>query len=235
MRELLYVPIIHSESDLGSLGAAIDKRSASLYGEKRWAEHKETVAMFWRSVADYLLSLDAASLKIYQDGLAANGELGGRIVEEAAKRGSMNHQVIWQLLSKGAEARKTEDASLLMEELRLAREESGAASIPNPGDLSFSKACLMEKRDRFIARTIDETLKQGETAVLFIGAYHNVHLYLPRDITVEYLKEQERVKAYFEELISGGKGRRFQELARYLACPTADIAEPGRDRARQST
>jgi len=221
VRELLYVPIIHSESDLGSLGAAIDKRSASLYGEKRWAEHKETVTKFWRSVADYLLSLDAAGLKIYQDGLAADGELARRIVEEAAKRGSMNHQVILQLLNKGAEVRKTEDASLLIEELRLAREESGAANIPNPGDLSFSKACLTEERDRFIAKTIDETLKLGEKAVLFIGAYHNVHLYLPRDITVEYLKERERVKAYFEEFISGGKGRGFQELARYLACPIA--------------
>lgn len=219
MRELLYVPIIHSESDLGSLGAAIDRRSASLYGEKRWAEHKETVARFWKSVADYLLSLDVGGLKIYQDGLAANGELGRRIVEEAARRGSTNHQVVLQLLSKGAEVRKTEDASLLMEELRLAREESGAASIPNLGDLSFSKARLTEERDKFIARTIDETLKQGETAVLFIGAYHNVHLYLPADITVEYLKEQERVKAYFEELVSGGRGKRFQELARYLACP----------------
>ena len=235
MRELLYVPIIHSEPDLGSLGVAIERRSASLYGEKRWAQHKKTVAMFWKSVTDYLLLLDAASLKIYQDGLAANGELARRIVEEAAKRGSMNHQVIWQLLSKGAEVRKTEDASLLMEELRLAREESGAASIPNPGDLNSRRVSLTEERDKFIAKTIDETLKQGETAVLFIGAYHNVRLYLPRDITVEYLKEQERVKAYFEELISGGKGRRFQELARYLACPIADIAEPGRDRARQST
>jgi hypothetical protein len=153
--------------------------------------------------------------------LAANGELGRRIVEEAAKRGSMNHQVILRLLGKGAEVKKTEDASLLMKELRLAREESRAASVQNPGDLSFSKTCLMEERDRFIAKTIGETLKLGETAVLFIGAYHNVHFYLPADITVEYLKEQERVKAYFQELISGGRGKRFQELARYLARPIA--------------
>jgi len=221
VRELLYIPIIHSEADLGSLGTAIDKRSASLYGEKRWAEHKETVARFWKSVANYLLSLDAASLKIYQDGLAANGELGRRIIEEAAKRGSMNHRVILQLLSKGAEVRKTEDASLLMEELRLAHAESGAASIRNCESLSFSKACLMDERDKFIARTIDETLKQGETAVLFIGAYHNVHLYLPGDIAVEYLKEPERVKAYFKELISGGRGKRFEQLAHYLVSPVA--------------
>jgi hypothetical protein len=147
----------------------------------------------------------------------------------------MNHQVILQLLNKGAEVRKTEDASLLMEELRLAREESGAASIPNPGDLNSRRVSLTEERDKFIAKTIDETLRIGETAVLFIGAYHNVHLYLPGDITVEYLKEQKKVKAYFEELISGGRGKRFEQLAWYLACPVTDIAEPGRDRARQST
>lgn len=221
MRELLYIPILHSEPDLGSLGAAIDKRSASLYGEKRWAEHKETVTRFWRSVVDYLLSLEAADLKIYQDGLAANGEIGKRIVEEAARRGSINHQVIWQLLSKGAEVRKTEDASLLMEELRLAHAESEAASIQNPESLSFSKARLLDERDKFIARTIDETLKEGEKGVLFIGAYHKVHLYFPRDIMVKYLKEPEKVKAYFEELVSGGRGRRFEKLAHYLVSPVA--------------
>ena len=226
MRKLLYVPIIHSASDLGSIGVAIDKRSASLCGEGRWADHKETVTMFWKNVADYVLSLDAASLKIYQDGLAADGELGRRIVEEAAKRGSMNHRVILQLLSKGAEVRKTEDVSLLTEELRLACEEPTGGDISNNRQLTLKKSRLMEERDRFIAKAISETLRQGETAILFIGAYHNVQLYLPRDITVEYLKEQERVSAYFEELISGGKGSRFQELTRYLASPIDDTAEP---------
>ncbi|MDI6869276.1 MAG: hypothetical protein QMD88_06815 [Coprothermobacterota bacterium] len=221
MRELLYVPIIHSEADLGSLGTAIDKRSTSLYGEKRWTEHKETVAKFWRSVADYLLSLDAASLRIYQDGLAANGELGRRIVEEAAKRGSVNHQIILQLLNKGAELRKTEDASLLMEELRLAREECAGEDISNHQELSFRRSRLIEERDKFIAKTINETLRQGETAVLFIGAYHNVHFYLPEDIAIEYLKEPERVKGYFKELISGGRGKRFEQLAHYLVSPVA--------------
>lgn len=221
MRELLYVPIIHSESDLGSLGAAIDKRSASLYGEKRWAEHKETVAKFWKSVTDYLLSLDAAGLKVYQDGLAANGELGRRIVEGAAKRGSINHQIILRLMSKGAEVRKTEDARLLMEELRLAREEFEATSTSNLREFSFNRARLTDQRDKFIARTISETLREGEIAVLFIGAYHNLHRYLPTDIAVKQLKQQEKVKAYFKELISGRTGQRFQELARYLASPIA--------------
>jgi hypothetical protein len=219
MRELLHVPIIHSESDLGSLGVAIDRRSASLYGEKRWAEHKETVAKFWKSVAHYLLSLDTASLKIYQDGLVAAGDVGRRIVEEAAKRGSLNHQLVFDLMGKGAELRKAEDASLLLQELRLAQEECAAGNISNYEGLKVIRAGLTEKRDKFIATTIDETLREGEIAVLFIGAYHNVHLYLPGDIAVKQLKERDRVKAYFEELASGRGGKRFQQLARYLLSP----------------
>ena len=60
-----------------------------------------------------------------------------------------------------------------------------------------------------IARTIAETLKPEETAILFIGAYHNVRLYLPPDIVVVPLKEPHSVKAYFEELTSGRAGKDF--------------------------
>lgn len=213
------MPIIHSEADLGSLGPAIDRQSASLYGEKRWADHKETVAQLWKSVADYLLSLDATSLKIYQDGLAADGELGKLIITEAAHRGSPNHQLLLQLIGQGAEIRKTEDVSLLMQELRLAQEESTVGHVSTPGELSFNKARLTEERDKFIARTIAETLEPEETSVLFIGAYHNVRLYLPPDIVVVPLKEPDSVKAYFEELTSGRAGKDFEHLALYLASP----------------
>lgn len=221
MRRLLYVPIIHSEADLGSLGSAIDRRSASLYGEKLWAAHKETVVQFWKSVADYLLSLDTASLKIYQDGLAASGELGKRIIAEAAQLGSPNHQLLLQLMDKGAEVRKTEDASLLMQELKLAQEESAAGNTSDQKSLSQMKARLTEKRDRAIARAISETLKPGETAILFIGAYHNVSQYLPSDIVVEHLKDQDKVRVYFAELTSGKVGKNFERLARYLGSPIA--------------
>ena len=221
MRKLLYVPIIHSEADLGSLGPAVERRSASLYGEKRWVEHKETVARFWESIAEYLLSLDAASLKLYQDGLAADGELGRRIVEEAAQRGSMNYRILLRLMNKGAELRKTEDASLLAQELRLAQEEAVVGNTIYQKEFSLRKARLTEERDKFIASAIVETLEQGETGILFIGAYHNVHLYLPGDIAVEQLKEPDKVNAYFEELVSGRGGETFQCLASYLTSPVA--------------
>ena len=219
MRKLLYVPIIHSEADLGSLGAVIDRESASLYGEKRWTEHKETVARLWESIANYLLSLDAANLIIYQDGLAADGELGRRIIEEASKRGSTNHQIILQLRNNGAEVRKTEDAPLLMEELGLACEESGVRNTLTRKERELKKSRLTKERDQFIARTINETLGQGEIGLLFIGAYHNVQAHLSKDIAVEQLKEQNKLKAYFAEFVSGRSGERLKQLAQYLTSP----------------
>jgi len=222
MRKLLYVPIIHSESDLGSLGPAIDRRSASLCGEKRWAEHKETVSRFWQGVADYLLSLDGAGLKIYQDGLAADGELGMRIVEEAASRGSKNHQLVLDLINKGAEIRKTEDASLLIREYegisRLAGGEPSETISSHVRSRGHSSR-LTEERDRFIAKTVNETLRDGETAVLFLGAYHSLLSYLATDIVLEQVKEVEKVRAYFRELFSAHNETRLQQLAHYLASP----------------
>ncbi|MBI4288690.1 MAG: hypothetical protein HY671_09720 [Chloroflexi bacterium] len=214
VRRLLYVPIIHDRSDLGSFGAAMDRRSALLWGKKQWDRHGETMFRFWASVTDYLSSVDVSSLRIYQDGLAADGELGLRIVEEAVRRGSMNHQLILRLLSQGAELRKTEETSLLIQELKLARH--GTAS---DASLSLHKARLTEERDRFIAGSIAETLQSSEIGALFIGAYHDVLRYLPSDIAVEQVKDLGKVRAYFEELTSGKAGKRFELLAKYLVSP----------------
>jgi len=223
MRKLLYVPIIHSESDLGSLGPVIDRRSASLVGEKRWAQHKETVSRFWHSVADYLLSCDAVGQKIYQDGLAADGELGRRIVEEAARRGSKNHQLILDLMEKGAEIRKTEDASLLIQEHQsISRLASEKPPETTSGDPRAQSERLAEERDRFIAKSINETLRDGETAVLFMGAYHSVLSHLAKDIVVEQVKEVEKVRAYFHDLFSRRNETRVRQLAHYLAAPISE-------------
>ncbi|NQT73939.1 MAG: hypothetical protein HQ553_14420 [Chloroflexi bacterium] len=217
MRKLLFIPIIHNEADLGSLGPAMQKRSAALYGEDVWTVHNETVAKFWQSIADHLMSLDATNLKIYQDGLPVDGDLARRIIEGAAEKGSTNHQIILQLSNKGAEVRRTEDISLLGEELKLALEEASSENVPIP-EIDLRREQLTEERDRFISKTIDETLQPGETGLLFMGAYHNVHNHLPRDIIVEQIKDQEQVKAYFQCLISG-KGDRLEHLAQQMTAP----------------
>jgi len=211
------------EPDLGSEAAAIDSKSASLFGEERWAKHKDSVVKFWESIADYFATVDTSTLKIYQDGLPADGALGRKIVEEAAKRGSKNHQIILSLMARGAEISKTEDPSLLQEEYEYITRLTRSRSIPEKTIASarykLRKNQLTKERDKFVAKTIDETLKEGETGVLFMGSYHNIFPYLPKDIVVKQLKNRGKINAYFRELVSGGEGKKFEQLAKYLASP----------------
>jgi hypothetical protein len=223
MRKLLYVPIIHMESDLGSVAPTIDNTSAFLCGEERWAKHKETVSQFWDRIKDFLDRLDNTNLKIYQDGLPADGELGRMLIEEGAKRGSKNHQIILDLIKKGAEIRKTEDVSLLKEEyeriIRLAQAKSLAHRIVAHIGYKLRKGRLTAERDKFIAETINETLSEGETGILFIGTYHDVLSHLASDIAVAQLKEEQKVRAYFKGLLSEKDEEQFEQLAEYLVSP----------------
>ena len=223
MRKLLYVPIIHTESDLGSAGLAIDARSAALVGRKKWAKHKETVQKFWAHLGHYFGSLDTANLKIYQDGLPADGQLGKKIIEEAARRGSENYQIVLSLMNRGAEVVKTESPSLLIEEYKHAIQvaRSGLAKRGTPGRASdeSGRDSLMRQRDEFVAKTVDATLNEGETGVLFMGSYHDVLSLLPEDIVVEHLKDRHKINAYFRELTSGRDWGRFEQMANYLSSP----------------
>lgn len=227
MRRLLYVPIIHDEADMGSAGATLAHQSAAMAGKKRWETHTVIVRGFWESIASYLSSFDVSRLKVYQDGMAVDGETGRRIVEEAAKRGSINYQLIRDLLEKGAELRKTEDPVLLLQEhegIRTAVQQNSATQDQQTGELRrLQQNRLTEQRDEFIAATINATLREGELGVLFLGAYHNVVARLARDIRVQYVKDPELVRAYFAELLAGHDDRKLEELATHLAAPVLPV------------
>ena len=220
MRKLLYVPVIHVDPDLGSIASAIDKRSAEICGKQRWEKHKQTVTTFWDEIEEYFKKLDATNSKIYQDGLMADGDLGQKIIEEGASKGSKNYQIVLDLIERGGEIRKTEDIALLKEEygriLKLAQSKSLWERTTAYIGYRFHRDELMDKRDRFIAKTINETLEDRETGILFIGAFHDVFPHLVRDVAVEEVKSRERVSDYFKMLISGGDEGRFNQLAEYL-------------------
>ena len=54
----------------------------------------------------------------------------------------------------------------------------------------------MNKRDKFIANQIGETLLPGKTGILFVGAYHNVKEHLSEDIECREIKDTARVREY---------------------------------------
>lgn len=223
MKKLLYVPIIHMEADLGSVAPAIDKRSSQICGKEHWNKHKKAVSGFWDSIANYFDLLDASNLKIYQDGLMIDGKIGKKIIEEGARKGSKNHQIVLKLIEKGAEIRKTEDIHFLKKEydslIKLSQTKSPIEKTLAYMGYKMRKNPLMKKRDKFIAQRINETLKDGEVGVLFIGVHHNVLSQISKDIIVQEVKEKSKVKAYFDELIWGKNEKKFKELAEYLVSP----------------
>ncbi len=223
MKKLLYVPIIHMEADLGSVAAAIDKRSSQMCGKEHWNRHKKAVSGFWDSITNYFELLEASNLKIYQDGLMIDGEVGKKIIEEGASKGSKNHKIVLKLMKKGAKIVKTEDLALLKEEynslIKLSQTKSPIEKMLAYIGYKLRKNPLMKKRDKFIAERINETLQDGEVGVLFIGVYHNVLPQISQDIMVQEVKKKSKVKAYFDELVWGKDKERFNRLAEYLVSP----------------
>ena len=221
MRTLLYVPIIHTSADLGSLAGDVTKRGIADLGEDVWKEHQRTVEGLWDAISHYFESVNVTGIKIYQDGMVAGGEMGQKIVEETAKAGSRNHELVLNLLKRGAFLVKTEDFNFVKEErdrlLALTQAKSITHKLIAFIKYKLVKNRLLNKRDNYIAKRIDETLNNGETGIIFIGAYHNVKKRLPKDIQIKEIKNADKVKGYQKLLPFYSKNKkRFEELGRYL-------------------
>jgi len=221
VRKLLYVPIIHTSADIGSLAEDVTKRGIADLGGELWREHEKTVEGFWTGIIKYFDSMKVSGFKIYQDGIVAEGEVGQRIVEEGLKSGSKNYELLSRLLQKGAILVKTEDFKLVKEERDRLVAITQAKSIPQKltafVKYKFVKDILLNKRDKFIAKRIDETLEDSETGIIFIGAYHNIKKWLHEDIQIEEIKDTDKVREYQKLLPFYNKNKeRFEELSRYL-------------------
>jgi len=224
MRKLYVVPIIHTSADLGTLAPAIDNTSRERLGEDLWVRHKRTVDGFWYSVAIFFSMLMVVDFKIYQDGLIADGEMGMRIVTQGVCDGSKNYEIIAELLENGAELVRTEDLTLVKREYdllsRVIKANSMAERVSAAVEFKSVAKDLLSQRDSFIAQRIDQTLADGETGSLFIGAYHDVITRLPGDIIIKEVKETAQVREYHAMLTDLGRDdRRFQQLSEYLVEP----------------
>ena len=221
MRTLLYVPVIHSSADLGSIAKAAEQRGVKGLGQELWDKHRATVDGFWDALLTYFDSIDVQGMKIYQDGMVADGDVGKKLAEETAKAGSKNYQLILRLLERGAVLVQTEDFKLVKKEYdqlhAIAQAQSLSRKIIAFIRYKMVKTRLLYERDAFIADKIDQTLKNGETAILFIGAFHHTKKRLPGNIRINEIKDTAKVMQYqrllpFYHRYSG----QFNELGRYL-------------------
>jgi hypothetical protein len=222
VRTLIYIPILHTSADLGSLSKEVTQRGVAAVGEEAWAQHRQTVAGFWRSVGEYCDGIDVTGMKIYQDGMVADGEVARRIVEDTARAGSLNYQLVQKLLERGASLVKTEDWGLVKQEydslLALTRAQSLRSKLFALAKHKLAKGSLLARRDAFMAARINETLQGGETGILFIGALHEVRV--AADIRLIEMKDRHKVREY-QKLLPAHSAHPlpFAALGRYLTAP----------------
>ena len=191
MRTIYHFPIIHTETDLGSLAESIRTIAEKKLGADTLRRSTEAIRHFWGDMRRKIKAWDlpSSTVRLYQDGLPICGK-EEEIVTELADKGSQNHQVLLILMQRGAILMGTESPDLLFKEytqilglLEVRDPEDAARIATQQNDLSRD---LLQQRDAFIARRIDETLGHGEVGVLFLGMIHNLKERLPPDISVIY-------------------------------------------------
>lgn len=219
MRRLLYIPIIHTDVDLGDLAAGLTKRAKALLGNSNVRQHKDIINLYWQAIADYWQGKNVVGLKIFQDAMPADGALGQNIVRSLADKGSANYKILAQLIEHGAILMKTEDPEPLKEEYFLTRDLTKNKAISGPALQQYQqrKDILLKARDASIIKSITEQLKDGETGVCFLGAEHQIVANLPEDIEVITLKDPAKVRAYSQRFRSN-KGD-TTTLGSYLIAP----------------
>jgi hypothetical protein len=156
---------------------------------REWDRHIRTVDDAWQRIEQTLarLELDYRTVRVYQDGLPVCGH-ETRIVADLAASGSRNHQILRELLARGATLVGTESPTLLVQEYERAQ-QSLARLATDAADARARRhrqrgTVLLEKRDRFIAQRVDATLGVGEVGLIFLGLLHRLKACLPRDIRV---------------------------------------------------
>jgi len=224
MRKLIYVPIIHSVADMGTMGDELKRKSVSGLGENVWQKHTETVVGYWEAIESYFENSDlyVRGIKIYQDGMFVDGEMAMKLIRDGVKSGSKNSEIVSSLISCGAIIMKTEDFKMVKDEYdglqSIIKSKTNIQKLIQLLRYKMLKPIFLRRRDRFIAATIDETLGPNETGILFIGAYHKVMNWLPKDITVIELKEVAKIRKYQKTIQSRSKIKieQLERLTQYM-------------------
>ena len=191
MRTLIYIPIIHTQADMGALAGAIRRLSIEKLGHREWERSVKAIDQLWTIIHETIEKLDLPypQVRLYQDGMPNCGR-EVQIVSDLAKAGSPNHQLLLFLMGKGATLMGTESPELLLEEYQLVQQVLSAQGL---GEVERVQArqeslsnSLLERRDRYISERINETLREGETGILFLGMLHSLEEKIAKDIQVQY-------------------------------------------------
>ncbi|MFH1114409.1 MAG: hypothetical protein V1792_10850 [Pseudomonadota bacterium] len=187
-RKLIYFPIVHNMADMGALRESVKEASVRKIGRRNWRRKQDVIEGLWQDIESALgaLNFKGRMVRIYQDGLPLSGRTED-IVKDLADSGSRNHQLLLRLIERGAQLMGTESAELLLEEYELAKQRlSSDSRAEATGTERPDGIALLQKRDKFIAQRINDTLEEGEIGIVFLGMLHALDPWLEDDIRVVY-------------------------------------------------
>ena len=190
-KRLIWIPILHSPLDQQTLSTRIRKQYIRRAGTGAWEEHIRVVRELWKNIHGHLarLELTPSQIRIYHEGLVGGTELT-KMVADRAQSGSLSHQVVLNLVEKGARIEETECAELLArEESLLCFLQPGTPDAPPALSVEQQEQRdhLFEMRDRYISERIGASLNDGEVGLLFLGMLHSLRGLLPPDIPMTSL------------------------------------------------
>ncbi len=153
-------------------------------------EYIEKYNKYWESVENQMRELEfklGMVNKIHHELIAVGGEDGSEAIKKLNEK---SYQVIKPRLDKGAQLAAIEEDELLMEFMDWSR----CLAIGLQNQKVFTKVYqsyveTSKKRNEYIARQIDETLKTDEIGLLFMREGHQVQF--PPDIQVFYVSPPE--------------------------------------------
>jgi len=141
---------------------------------------------YWDEVEAHITNLElklGSVSKVYHELVPLGGEEGSKVIEEL---NSASYQIVRARLDKGAEVQPVEDIELLTEYMDWSR--CLAVGLQNQQVLvkvyeSYSEVRLRRNKD--MAKKIDETLKEEDIGILLMREGHQVQF--PTDIEVFYV------------------------------------------------
>ncbi|OGO02648.1 MAG: hypothetical protein A2Y72_04300 [Chloroflexi bacterium RBG_13_53_26] len=147
------------------------------------AEYSEKFELYWQQVSDHVSRLEESLGKVqrvYHESIFVGGEEG---LEILGKLNASSCGIAREKCHNGAQLEETDDRELVEESMDWERcLLLGFMSQKVARMVSESYIEASRKRYEHIAKSIDETLKAGERAILFISERHG--LQFPKDAQI---------------------------------------------------
>jgi hypothetical protein len=149
-------------------------------------EYNDKFNRYWEQaagqIADLVVKLGTVS-RIYHEMIAEPGESGGKTISELNEK---SYKIVSDYLGKKAQLEALEDNEILTEFMDWNR--CLLIGLQNPGVVTKVYDAYVEaskKRNKHIAKRVDETLKPDEIGILLMRENHQVQF--PADIQVIYV------------------------------------------------